>query len=1530
MITKAHSKQIPILRGVHVNSSIYDKIIRVVIGRCKIGMDMTWTGNFQVHQSNSKKGKTGKKGASGTTYSAGFDFLAGFGPLITTGTVYQNKDNFWNAFVSSQQFTPSGNNQDWSDVITNNPGPFLNIIAITVQKPYSVSFNDYGGPGVVALAGNFNENLYNKDAIPLFVLNSGQGQDYCSYAIGNSADVSWSVHIDAGITDPIITVYYMYEGSTITPFQLQSNGGTGLMLETTFGNGTEFNYPGGSSFQIQYPELWGFGGPSVDMGTSNTAPNYTSEVVCWGNYSTTGDASPADFLLGIITSGNFWPSNPTTSCWAWGLGFEGKNSPFGTRPNILADPPVPAPGQTGVIAGPFSKGLEAVRQYCDAYGIYISGSFEQQRSAADYIDEISEIANCAVVWNGNKLNFIPRCEVSAVGNGAIYIAPTASGPIYTIDDSVLIVESANEDPVTAVRNEKLDPRAIPNILPIQHHSRGSGFYTETVSTYRDGASLAQFGPIPDSSKNWPWIQQADTAIKAAAPVLKRKLLVDPLKIKFKLPISHCLLDPWDLVLVRERAFMWDSTFSFTRAQQSSIRTNNQGADLPVRITSLEENDKRIISIEAEPFIYGAHSPSNQTPAISIVSTPVAGGIPLSVNTPIIFEPVNPLSGGTEQLWIAVSDTDAIYGGCSIYMSTDGGNNYTLIGALSGNSAMGTVYNSNYPSSPDPDATDTLYADLTESAGALGTFSTADRDNFVSLCYVEPGGTTTLNGKTVTIPYELVSYASVTLQTSSKYAINPTIRRNIYNTPNVAHNVNQNFAYVGAGSNLFKYDLPVSLIGKTLYFKFAAFDLYGRNTQPLDTCIAYPFTPTGLGVASPLLSYTLNPPIVLYQGKTGGWPGISTGSANWTDPADVYIPPFTVTWSDGVVANYSFSSTGTFASGGNFGEEETVGTSYLAADLTDNNTSAANTWSNTSNGDAVPADTSKVSIKAALYPGASTRVLAHMVAWFYSGSSHINIGYFDDQTQITNVVADMKSRGIDGIILDWYGQGSHSDTVAGYIKTACEADGSMTFAICVDKGAVNSGNSQTAFESAVAYVNSTYFNSSAYEKRSGRPLLLEFGCEKLSIDWVTVKAFMGTHGNPLFIWQDLSAPTGSTGTSGGSQNSFAASYTDGAFSWIGVSAVTGPDPEALNYLQGFYNSAKAHPSKIAMGSVRKGFNDALASWGTGRVMTQANGDTWADSFTTLNSNYSSSLQLPYLQVATWDDYEEGTEIETGIVTNFAFGTPTALGNVVSWTHTGETKPIDHIGVYASSNGGTSYTFLGQVAKLSTSVDLVAAFSLANGTYLIRLRAVGITSVQSVEASDVSVTITGSGLGVGVTTTYWTIPIIGTPPETLFGAIYDPARVGNSSQIYLDLTDRSTLAGYISLGSIFIADIITGGGSGTGVGTNLYHVWWSLPTKPDANIEYLIGKFPVTVTFPGNFVGSVGRCLTNPTATAVFTIKKNGVAVGTVSIATSGAFTFASTNGAAVVFSGQADYISVVTPTIQDATLADAGFVLVGTR
>jgi len=106
---------------------------------------------------------------------------------------------------------------------------------------------------------------------------------------------------------------------------------------------------------------------------------------------------------------------------------------------------------------------------------------------------------------------------------------------------------------------------------------------------------------------------------------------------------------------------------------------------------------------------------------------------------------------------------------------------------------------------------------------------------------------------------------------------------------------------------------------------------------------------------------------------------------------------------------------------------------------------------------------------------------------------------------------------------------------------------------------------------------------------------------------------------------------------------------------------------------------------------------------------------------------------------------------------------------------------------------------------------------------------------------------------------------------------------------------------------------------------------LPGLPNAGQSVMGYAVAWPLTFPANFASpqSYGHCDTNPTATAVYTIYKNGSNVGTITISTSGIFTFATTGG--VSFScNPNDFIEVVAPGSQDATLANVGFTLVGTR
>ena len=94
--------------------------------------------------------------------------------------------------------------------------------------------------------------------------------------------------------------------------------------------------------------------------------------------------------------------------------------------------------------------------------------------------------------------------------------------------------------------------------------------------------------------------------------------------------------------------------------------------------------------------------------------------------------------------------------------------------------------------------------------------------------------------------------------------------------------------------------------------------------------------------------------------------------------------------------------------------------------TANNTSAANGFANQGNGNLGANNVSKVDVHSFLYSGANTKVLAQLLLWF-GQSNHMNVGYkSNDPAQVKRQIEDMISRGIDGVIVDWYGPNNFVD------------------------------------------------------------------------------------------------------------------------------------------------------------------------------------------------------------------------------------------------------------------------------------------------------------------------------------------------------------------------------------------------------------------------------------------------------------------------------------------------------------------------
>ena len=381
------------------------------------------------------------------------------------------------------------------------------------------------------------------------------------------------------------------------------------------------------------------------------------------------------------------------------------------------------------------------------------------------------------------------------------------------------------------------------------------------------------------------------------------------------------------------------------------------------------------------------------------------------------------------------------------------------------------------------------------------------------------------------------------------------------------------------------------------------------------------------------------------------------------------------------------------------------TTTLSA-LTSNNTSAANSFSNQSNGNLGAANISKLDIHTLLYPGATTKIYAHLLLWF-GESNHMNIGYSStDPNQIHNQIEDMVSRGIDGVIIDWYGPGNAMDQATQLVMTEAEKHPGFTFAIMIDQGALEwdscSGCSpQQALVNQLQYLEKTYFPSPAYMTSEGHPVVTNFNIDlSFSVDWNAANAALSSH--PAFLFQN--------------NNGFTHILTDGSYSWV----MPTTNDYGMSYMTSFYDTGDAYPSQQTVGATYKGFNDTLASWGSNRIMPQQCGQTWLETFTEINHLYNSGKQLPYLQLVTWNDYEEATEIESGI-DDCVSVSASVSGNGLKWQLGGSESAVDHLSIYISTDGEK----LMQLAEMQpgTSSLNLCSYSVPAGNYKLFIQAVG---------------------------------------------------------------------------------------------------------------------------------------------------------------------------------------------------------------
>jgi hypothetical protein len=381
-------------------------------------------------------------------------------------------------------------------------------------------------------------------------------------------------------------------------------------------------------------------------------------------------------------------------------------------------------------------------------------------------------------------------------------------------------------------------------------------------------------------------------------------------------------------------------------------------------------------------------------------------------------------------------------------------------------------------------------------------------------------------------------------------------------------------------------------------------------------------------------------------------------------------------------------------------------------------------------------------------------------------SHIDIGYnSDDPAQIARQVAELRTRGVAGVIMDWAGKDSGHDGDPGYYPTGNGGDhvsarssgeiatnaiyemmnASFPFAVMEDEGISNcrkgwaggcacwpaygsTCNETSQVISDLSYIAAHWAQSPAYWRLDGKPVVLFFApdynacptpgaADCQTIDWAAVHAFVG---DQVWIFEN--------------KGGYAHAYSAGGFGWLATTLYPGSDATfGLGYVKDYDHFAETQSGHV-IATAFKGFDDGVTdgwSFGDGshtRYIEQRCGMTWLATLAQVEADFAAGATA--LQLVTWDDYEEATELETGIDTCIRSIDAQLTGTRIAWSiafgedlvarATGGEQTIDHYTVWASPDGQQLVRVAPDVPSGTHELDLAA---LPAGATMLFVQAVG---------------------------------------------------------------------------------------------------------------------------------------------------------------------------------------------------------------
>ena len=625
-------------------------------------------------------------------------------------------------------------------------------------------------------------------------------------------------------------------------------------------------YPGNALAYQGTAYVWGAG---YNLGDSASIGNHNFEVlgVLAGTGANGVDADPAQVIYDFLTNSQY------------GCGFNAASINSTTL---------------------FGSGGDASLQtYCKSLGLCFSPVIDSQQPASSILTRWLQLLNCAAVWSGGELKFIPYAD-SAISNGAstTYTTqfsipipiPLSSGGIPSVVDLVASSQFVGDGGVSYAFSGvafTFIGAAYPTIAGTYGMITPGSYIFATadegkpvVVTYT-AQNLAGFTPnltavyaltdldFVDERGNkdpvqvervdiysLPTIQRIEVSARdnqySSTPVEAR----DQSQIEIFGPrvgptiTAHEICDefivgPLVAQTILQRELYVRTKFTFKLSWEYclldpmdvvTITDSNLGlSNYPVRIISIEEDDEGLLAIIAEELVTGVSTPQFYQSASPGNYQPNWGVPAVPVNPPLIFQPPVSATNGVSQVWVGASG--ASYGTAQQW----GGANVFV--------SVDNVTYSQFAVLTSPLRQGVLTAALPAATGWDGTDTLA-----VSL--VESG--VTLSGTSMAaaeagatislVDSELLAYEVATLTGTNAYALTG-LARGLSGTKGAYHSTGASFARLDGA--VVQYDLPSNLVGQTLYFKFQSFNVFGGGLEDLSSCAVYTFNPTSPGVSYPI-------------------------------------------------------------------------------------------------------------------------------------------------------------------------------------------------------------------------------------------------------------------------------------------------------------------------------------------------------------------------------------------------------------------------------------------------------------------------------------------------------------------------------------------------------------------------------------------------------------------------------------------------------------------------------------------------------